>query len=229
MNIAIFTARGGSKRIPGKNIRFFRGKPMIAWPICAAIASGCFSHVLVSTEDQHIAEVAIEFGADVPFLRPANLADDFTHAHKAARHMLEWALEEWEDIPAFAHIYPTSPLLLPETIRQGQALIHQGKRFVYTAQRVGFPVYQMVTLDKSGEVRPFFPPEKANMRSQDMPEVFIDAGQLYWYDTQAFLAEETAISEGTAILPIPPERALDIDTEEDWRLAEKLAELVGLQ
>lgn len=227
MDIAIITARGGSKRIPRKNIRPFLGKPMIAWSIEAALASKCFAHVLVSTDDAEIAAVAQTYGAEAPFLRPAKLADDFTHAHKAARHMLEWALEQWGDIPAFAHIYPTAPLLTPETIREGQSRIREGKRFVYTAQRISFPIYQTVIKRADGEIEPLFPPEKAKLRSQDMPPAFIDAGQLYWFDTAAFLKEETSISEGVDLIALPFERALDIDTEEDWRLAEKLAALVA--
>lgn len=228
MNIAIITARGGSKRIPRKNIRPFLGKPMIAWPIEAALASGCFTHVLVSTDDTEIAEVALRHGAEVPFLRPAELADDFTHAHKAARHMLEWALEQWGNIPAFAHIYPTAPMLTPEVIRTGQARIQSGKRFSYVAQKVNFPIYQTVIINEQGNISPLFPPEKSTLRSQDMPAAFIDAGQLYWFDTAAFLKDETSISEGVDLIAIPAERALDIDTEEDWRLAEKLAAAVGI-
>lgn len=226
MNIAVITARGGSKRIPRKNIRPFLGKPMIAWPIEAALASGCFAHVLVSTDDPEIAAVAQEYGAEVPFLRPAELADDFVHAYKPARHMLEWAIQQWGEIPAFAHIYPTAPLLTPEVIREGQRRIREGKRFVYTAQHINFPIYHVVIRNTDGEIQHLFSPEQVNFRSQDMPPAFIDAGQLYWFDTAAFLKEETSISEGVDLIALPFERALDIDTEEDWRLAEKLAALV---
>jgi N-acylneuraminate cytidylyltransferase len=227
MSVAVITARGGSKRIPRKNIRTFCGKPMIAWPIAAALASGCFGHVLVSTEDHEIAEISRAHGAEVPFLRPAHLADDYTHAHKAARHMLEWALKEHGFCDSFAHIYPTSPMLLPEYIRLGRDLVLSGKKCAYTAQKISFPIYQAVTLNEKGQVVNMFPPDKARMRSQDMPETFIDAGQLYYFNTQAFLLEETAISSDIALIQIPAERALDLDTEDDWRLAEKMAALLG--
>lgn len=227
MRIAILTARGGSKRIPRKNIRPFLGKPMIAWPIEAARQSGLFAHILVSTDDAEIADVAQQYGAEVPFLRPAELADDFTHAHKAARHMLEWALQQWGDIPHFAHIYPTAPLLKADDIRAGYALMQQGKKFAYTAQQLNFPIYQTVICDDAGEICPLFPPEKAGLRSQDMPQAYIDAGQLYWFETAAFLEKELSIRHGTALIPIPAERALDIDTEEDWQQAEKLARMLG--
>lgn len=226
MRIAILTARGGSKRIPRKNIRPFLGKPMIAWPLEAARQSGLFDHVLVSTDDEEIADVARQYGGEVPFLRPAELADDVTHAHKAARHMLEWALREWGEITHFAHIYPTAPLLRAEDIRAGYALMEAGKTFAYTAQLLNFPIYQTVILDERGEICPLFPPDKAELRSQDMPQAYIDAGQLYWFKTAAFLEHELHIRQGTALIPIPSERALDIDTEADWLQAEKMARLL---
>lgn len=225
MQIAIITARGGSKRIPRKNIRFFCGKPMLAWPIEAALTSGCFEHVLVSTDDEEIAAVAQHYGAAVPFLRPKELADDYVHAHKAARHALEWALGHWGDIAAFAHIYPTAPMLSPQDIRRGRDLIANGKQYVYTAQKISFPIYQTVVKNASGEVKPLFPPDKAALRSQDMPAAYIDAGQLYWFETRTFLRDELAIQSGVELIELPFERALDIDTEEDWILAEKLAAL----
>ncbi|MDR3358356.1 MAG: pseudaminic acid cytidylyltransferase [Desulfovibrio sp.] len=228
MSVAVITARGGSKRIPRKNIRPFCGRPMIAWPIAAALASGCFDHVLVSTDDEEIAGVSRACGAEVPFLRPARLSDDYTPAHKAARHMLEWAIAEFGACDSFAHIYPTAPMLLPEDILQGRKLVEAGNMFAYTAQKISFPVYQIVMRDAEGNILPLFPPEKARMRSQDMPETFIDAGQLYYFNTNAFLREETALSAGVALILLPAQRALDIDTEEDWRLAEKMAALSGL-
>lgn len=227
MNIAILTARGGSKRIPRKNIRPFLGKPMIAYPIEAAKQSCLFDHILVSTDDEEIAEVSKQYGAEVPFLRSANLADDFTHAHKAARNMLEWALAQEWDIPHFAHIYPTAPMLKAEDICAGYKLMQQGKLFVYTAQKLSFPIYQTVILNEQQEIVPLFSVDKAGLRSQDMPPAYIDAGQLYWYNTAEFLEKETEITAGTGLIPIPSERALDIDTLEDWAQAEKLAGLLG--
>lgn len=229
MNIAIITARGGSKRLPRKNIGSFCGRPMIAWPIAAAHASGCFEHILVSTDDAEIADIARKYGAEVPHMRPADLADDFTHAHKAARHMLEWALVQWRDIPHFAHIYPTSPFLHAQDIQHGLSLMQQGKSFVYTAQEISFPIYQVVTLNASYEPRHLFEQDKVNMRSQDMPRAYIDAGQLYWYKTQEFLEKETSISERTGIISLPTQRALDIDTEEDWVRAEQMAMILDLK
>jgi N-acylneuraminate cytidylyltransferase len=228
MSIAVITARGGSKRIPRKNIRTFCGRPMLAWPIAAALKSECFNHVLVSTDDDEIAEVARACGAEVPFLRPVYLSDDYTPAHKAARHMLEWATDEFGACDSFAHIYPTAPMLLPADIRQGYELIKAGIKFAYTVQKISFPVYQVVIRDARGKVIPLFPQLMQQMRSQDMPEAFIDAGQLYYFNTEAFLQDEIAITSGVELILLPPQRALDIDTEEDWNLAEKMAVLLGL-
>ncbi len=226
-SIAIITARGGSKRLPRKNIRPFSGKPMLAWPIEAAIKSQCFEHVLVSTDDIEIAEIAKCYGAEVPFLRPIELADDFTHAHVAARHMLEWALKELGNFTSFAHIYPTSPMLLPQDICKGYDLIKNGENFAYTAQKISFPIYQVVIENENG-VEALFTPEKYNMRSQDMPTAYIDAGQLYYFNIEAFLREETSIKQGVSLILIPSERAVDIDTEDDWFFAEKLARMQRL-
>lgn len=223
MSIAIITARGGSKRIPRKNIREFLGKPMIAWPIEAALASGCFDHVLVSTDDIEIAAVAKEYGAEVPLLRPAALADDFTHAHKAARHMLEWAIGQWGAVDRFCHLYPGSPFLSAEKIREGNMLIEQGAPNAYAMQRVPFPVFQILVRSPSNELSPLFSHQKANMRSQDMPEAFVDAGQMYWFQTAYFLAHETAISPKTRVVELPREACVDIDTFEDWSFAERIA------
>ncbi len=219
-SIAIITARGGSKRLPRKNIRSFCGKPMIAWPIAAALQSQCFEHVIVSTDDVEIAEIAKQYGADVPFLRPAHLADDYTHAHVAAKHMLEWVLTHKGNFKYVAHIYPTAPMLTMEDIQRGHHLMRAGKDFAYTAQKISFPIYQVVTEDEQGKTSPLFAPEKANLRSQDMPSAYIDAGQLYWRNIEIFLDEQRDKNKEKTIIPIPSQRAVDIDTEEDWNFAQ---------
>lgn len=225
MEIAIITARGGSKRILRKNIRDFLGKPMIAWPIEAALASKCFDHVLASTEDEEIAKIARKYGAETPLMRPSELADDFTPAHKAARHMLEWALEHWGKIDSFAHIYPTAALLSPGDIRKARQMIADGANYVYAVRKIDFPIYQVVVRNRNGSVGNLFPHHKVAMRSQDMPDAFIDAGQLYFFKTGAFLENELEIRDGVKLLPLPRERAIDIDTEDDWRLAEIMAKM----
>lgn len=225
MKIAIITARGGSKRIPRKNVRPFLGKPMLAWPIEAAQASGLFSRILVSTDDPEIAAVAEACGAEAPFTRPAGLADDYTLAHRAARHALEWALGEWGAIGSFCHIYPTAPMLTAETLAEGMALVEGGRyKAAWAMLRVPYPVYQFMIRTERGLER-LFPPEKANLRSQDMPPAYIDVGQAYCFDTAYFLEHELAVGPRLAPVEVPPESAVDIDTEADWLRAEDAARL----
>lgn len=223
MKIAILTARGGSKRIPRKNVRPFCGRPMLAWPLTAARESGCFDHILVSTDDEEIAAIAREWGGEVPFLRPKSLADDFAHAHVAARHALEWAVETWGPVESFCHLYPTAPLLSAETIRQGRAMVENGASNAFAAQRLAFPIYQTLAENARGGVEPLFPKDKFMMRSQDMPTAFVDVGQMYWFNTAYFLEHETAIGPKSRLVEVPHGTALDIDTEDDWVFAEKLA------
>lgn len=223
MNIAIITARGGSKRIPRKNIRDFCGKPMIAWPIEAAKAAKCFEHIFVSTDDTEIAKVSRAWGAEVPYLRPASLADDYALAHKAAREMLEWAIAEHGSIPAFCHLYPTAPMLTASVLKQGMELIRQDKfGFAMTVTRVNIPLYQILEQKADGGLSPVFPEDKFIMRSQDMPDAYIDAGQAYFFKTVRFLNQEIAIADDLAPVVLPSENAIDIDTEEDWTQAEQM-------
>ena len=198
---------------------------MIAWPIEAALQSGCFEHILVSTDDEEIADISKKHGAEVPFLRPKDLADDMTHAHVAARHALEWALINWGKIEAFCHIYPAAPLLTAQKIREGLVCIQNGASNAYGFEKTNFPIYQVLVKDINGELKHLFELEKVMMRSQDMPVTYIGAGQMYWFETNYFLEHETAIGAKTAVVEIPRAMAVDIDTEEDWILAEKLAKL----
>ena len=225
MKIAILTARGGSKRVPRKNIKEFMGKPMIAWPIAAALESGCFEHVFVSTEDEEIARIATTYGAEVPYLRSIELADDYTHAHVPAKEMLEWAMAKYDAIEAFCHIYPAAPFLRAEDIISGCSAIEKGAPNAYGMMEVPFPVYQVTVKDGDG-LRPLFEKEKFGLRSQDVPPMYIDVGQMYWFTTEYFLAHETAICDKTVPIEIPRERCIDIDTEEDWAFAEKMAKLL---
>ena len=182
MNIAIITARGGSKRIPRKNIRPFLGKPMVAWPIEAARKANVFDAVYVSTDDAEIADIAAQQGAEVPYLRPANLADDYTPAHKAAREMLEWALKKHPEITGFCHIYPTAPMLSAATLCEGMQAIATGLHpSVWAMVHIPFPIYQFMGKNDSGNLFRFFPQEKAQLRSQDMPKAYIDVGQAYFF------------------------------------------------
>ena len=226
--IAIITARGGSKRIPRKNIRLFLGKPMIAWPIEAALKSGAFDRVLVSTDDEEIAEIAQRFGAEIPALRSASLADDFAPAHKAAKDMLERAVKTDPSIRHFCHIYPTAPMLSAETLRLGMEKLCAGPfKSVWAMVNIAFPIYQIMGEKPDGKLFRFFEDDKAAMRSQDMPKAYIDVGQAYFFEVAHFLEHEVRVDDHLGMIEVPMETAIDIDTEDDWLRAERTARLMA--
>lgn len=220
MNIAVIPARGGSKRIPRKNIREFCGKPIIAHSIEAALQTGLFSSVIVSTDDHVIAEVAKAFGAEVPFIRPAELSDDFTGTTPVFRHAAQWCLDQGRDVQTVCGIYATAPFIKPRDIQQGyQALKKAPASFSITT--FPFPIFRGMKQQDDGRVSLVWPEHLAT-RSQDLPETFHDCGQFYWATTD-FLLSGKEFMEGEAVgIPIPRYRVQDIDTEEDWIRAEAM-------
>ena len=218
--LAIIPARGGSKRIPRKNIRPFCGKPMLAWPIEAALESGCFSRVLVSTDDAEIAEAARACGAEVPFMRPAQLADDYCGTQAVVQHALRFCAAEGDDFTQVACIYATAPLLSAAVIRAGAALLAERPcDYAVTVTGFSFPVQRSLLCADDGYLKPFFP-EHMPKRSQDLPRAYHDAGQLYWGLPAAFLQDTNLWSMRVAPLFLPELQVQDIDTEQDWQLAE---------
>lgn len=222
MNIAIIPARGGSKRIPRKNIKLFHGKPMIAYSIEAAQQSGCFDKIIVSTDDQEIAEVALQYGAEVPFLRPANIADDFATTMDVMQHAIRWCVDQQWAVNKVCCIYATAPFILPEYIMQGlDALSVDGVEYAFSATTFPFPIQRAISLDDQGRVS-MFSPEHVNTRSQDLEEAYHDAGQFYWGKASAFLNGKVIFAEHSKAIILPRKRVQDIDTFEDWELAESL-------
>lgn len=228
MNVAIIPARGGSKRIPRKNIRNFCGKPMIAWSIKAALQSGCFERVIVSTDDAEIAEVARQWGAEAPFLRPAELSDDYTTLRAVNRHARHWLGEHDEQpLGMLATVLATAPFITPQRISQALvALRESDKRRAFLVTEFPYPVYRGFTLDSEGSPRMLLS-EHLDTRSQDMPPVYHDAGQLYVsklygdeQDDAPFLGPESLP------LMLPRHLVQDIDTEEDWKRAEIMMEVL---
>ena len=227
MNIAILPARGGSKRIPRKNIRSFCGKPMIAWPIAAARASGLFERIVVSTDDEEIAETARDLGAEVPFIRPAELADDHAGTIPVMTHAAQWALAEGGSVHAMCCIYPTAPTISPDDLAEGLQKLGEGPHdFVFTATDYASPVFRAFVEAADGSVEMLFP-EHFNSRSQDLPRALHDAAQFYWGRPQAWLNATTLFGRGSAALVIPRWRVQDIDTPEDWVRAEALFRSLG--
>jgi pseudaminic acid cytidylyltransferase len=228
MPIAIIPARGGSKRVPRKNVREFAGKPMIAWAIEAARASGCFGRVIVSTDDDGVAGLAAGLGAEVPFRRPAELADDHATTSAVLAHAVRWAHAERLRPSAVCCIYATAPLLRPEEIREGGRILGSGDwDFVFAATRFEAPVQRGFERLPDGGLRMLWP-ELFSARSQDLPPVFHDAAQFYWGTPEAWLAQRPIFGARSTVVEIPHWRSVDIDTEDDWRRAEALfAALAG--
>jgi len=224
VSIAVIPARGGSKRIPRKNVRMFRGKPMIAWTVEAALASNCFSRVIVSTDDAEIAEVAKRCGAEVPFVRPQRLADDHTGTTPVVAHALrELALSG--DLDFACCLYATAPFLCPEDIRCGRALIAETEAdYAFAVTRFRYPIQRALRIGTDGHVS-MFQPEHFDTRSQDLEEAWHDAGQFYWGRVDAWLAGRRVFSSGVPVV-LPGHRVQDIDTEEDWRMAEIMHEVL---
>jgi len=223
MNLCIIPARGGSKRIPRKNIRDFCGKPMIAWSIQAAIASGLFEHIIVSTDDDEIAEVAQAHGAEAPFRRPADLSDDHAGTTAVITHAADWAAQEagWE-LQTVCCLYATAPFVRPEDLQQGLQRLQSGDwAFCFTATTYASPIFRSFRQTDEGGIEMFFP-EHFNKRSQDLPEALHDAGQFYWGRPSAWSQDLRIFDRHSTPLLIPRWRVQDIDDEDDWIRAELL-------
>jgi N-acylneuraminate cytidylyltransferase len=218
--VAVIPARGGSKRIPRKNVREFRGRPMLAWPIAAAQESGCFDRVVVSTDDDEIAAVAARSGAEVPFRRPAELANDHAGTLPVVAHAAEWLRAAGAAPSQVCCIYATAPLVSPEDLRRGLALLERSDLdYVFTCTTYDFPIERALRADAAGRIA-MVHPEHENTRSQDLPESFHDAGQFYWGTAAAWLERRRIYGPRSAPLLVPRWRVQDIDTPEDWARAE---------
>lgn len=220
MKIAIIPARGGSKRIPRKNVRLFEGKPMIAWSIEAARQSGCFEKTIVSTDDAEIADVALEWGAEVPFLRPAELADDYTGTIPVIAHAVEWMSSHVKKVELACCLYATAPFVLPQDLRRGFEMLQGSDAdYAFSVTSFAFPIQRALRIDGTQRVE-MFNPEHFNTRSQDLEEAWHDAGQFYWGRAEAWLASRPLFSHASVAVPLPRYRVQDIDTAEDWERAE---------
>lgn len=227
MNIAIIPARGGSKRIPRKNIKLFCGKPMIAWSIEAALQAHCFDAVWVSTDDQEIADIAQSYGATVPFIRPANLSDDHTGTTAVVRHAVEFALSQKLQPAVVACIYATAPLLQAKFLTQAMEQLqqHSDVDYVFSGCRFSFPIQRALYRSSEGRVQPVNPDAIA-MRSQDLAETFHDAGQFYVGRCKSWLDNKAIFSANSQLLELPQHLVQDIDTVSDWQRAELLHQLL---
>lgn len=231
MNICVIPARGGSKRIPRKNIKVFHGKPMIAWSIETALNSGCFDEVWVSTDDEEIASIAKAFGSKVPFIRPLQLSDDYATTADVMEHAVQMMDAKCpKQLNYVCCLYATAPFVQISDLHMGLKLIQENSLdFVFSATTYAFPIQRAIKINSEGNVE-MFSPEYFNCRSQDLEEAWHDAGQFYWGTSQAWLDRLPIFSSRSKIVALPRYRVQDIDTQEDWERAELMAHsLLGVQ
>lgn len=223
--VAIIPARGGSKRIPRKNIKQFFGKPLIAWVIEKALSADCFDKIIVSTDDEEIAEVAKHYGAEVPYLRDVSLAGD----HVATRPVINDTIRRLEIMGVQADllccIYPTAALMLSNDLIEALKVLEASDHsFVFSCTEYPHPVERSFKIHKQRGIEMLFGEHRLS-RTQDIQPTFYDAGQFYWGKKEAFLANESMFSDKSLPWILPSYRTCDIDTEEDWKRAELLFKL----
>ena len=218
-NIAIITARGGSKRIPRKNIKDFLGKPIIAYSIEAALQSGIFDEVMVSTDDVEIAEVAQKYGAKVPFLRSAKNSDDFATTADVLIEVLENYEQLGQKFQYACCLYPTAPFITVEKLQKAfQLLTENNADSVIPVAAFSYPIWRSLKIE-NGKLQMNFP-ENLNKRSQDLPPTYHDVGQFYFFEVAKFLSAKKMFSDFSVPLHISELEMQDIDNETDWKLAE---------
>lgn len=223
MRLAVIPARGGSKRIPRKNVKPFAGRPMIAWTIAALQNAGCFDRILVSTDDEEIAELAAREGAEVPFRRPAALADDHTPTAPVIAHAIAEVMAAGAAPDFVCCAYATAPFLRATDLRAGLDLIAgSGADFVFAATGYGFPIQRALRLLPGGAVE-MFEPCHFTTRSQDLEPAYHDAGQFYWGRPEAWCEGRPVFGPRSRVVLLPRWRVQDIDTVEDWERAELMA------
>ena len=223
MKICVIPARGGSKRIPGKNIKDFCGKPIIAWSIDVAKASGLFERVLVSTDDAEIAKVARSLGAEVPFMRPAEIADDYSGTTEVIGHASQWALDQGWPVSAVCCIYATAPFIQIDDLKRGLQCLQSGDwAYAFTATDFASPIFRAFQQRPDG----MFFPEQFSVRSQDLPVALHDAGQFYWGRPSAWIKGQRIFDQHSVPVILPRWRVQDIDTKDDWLRAEVIHKLL---
>lgn len=219
--IAVIPARGGSKRVPRKNVRAFAGRPMIGYAIDAARRSGLFEHVIVSTDDAEVAAVARELGAELPFMRPAALADDFTPTVPVIAHAIRAVAELGWQVELACCIYPAVPLLQPQTLAEALELLRRSDApYAFPVLAYRAPIQRALTRDATGRSAPLHP-EHMQTRTQDLAPAFHDAGQFYWGRADAWLGGRPLHADACTLV-CSEGSVVDIDTEADWALAEAL-------
>ena len=219
--LCVIPARGGSKRIPRKNVKDFLGKPLIAYSIEAALNSGVFERVIVSTDDALIADVAVKFGAQVPFMRDAALSDDYATSSDTVVD----AATRLGGYPYVCCLYATAPLITGEILREAYGNFEEAEcEFLFSATEFGFPIQRAIRLGEDGAVSMFYP-QFALTRSQDLERAYHDAGAFYFGRREAWLEKKTIFAPHSRAFLLPRNLVCDIDTPEDFEFAQKLYEI----
>lgn len=218
--IAIITARGGSKRIPRKNIKPFLGKPIIAYSIEIALESGLFDEVMVSTDDNEIADISKEYGANVPFYRSEKNSDDFSTTPDVILEVLDSYKELGFNFEIGCCIYPTAPLISIKNIKTSMnRLMKNSLDCVFPALQFSYPIQRALLIDKNEKIK-MLNPNYYRTRSQDLDVFYHDAGQFYWFNTSKFLQKRKLWTDNCEIIKISELEAQDIDNDTDWAIAE---------
>lgn len=218
--ICIIPARGGSKRIPRKNIRPFAGKPMIAHSITTAKESGVFDRIIVTTDDPEIMDVARAWGAEIPFIRPPELANDHAGTDAVLIHALKWFEAQGTPATFACCLYATAPFARPQYVREGLEILRRtGATTAFSVTSFPYPIFRALKVTEGDRLQMFWPEHRLT-RSQDLPEAYHDAGQFYWMQVPKYLAEGRLFSSDSAPVRLPRHLVQDIDTDEDWVRAE---------
>lgn len=224
MNIAIIPARGGSKRIKRKNIKNFIDEPIIAKSISAAIRSNIFDSVIVSTDDDEIKKIALSFGAEVPFLRPGELSDDYTPTVPVIKHAInQFNITHVDQVKYACCIYPTAPFVQPEDLVDAYVRLSSDfdLDYVFPVVEYDYPIQRALSIDEHQSIKMIYP-ENYDVRSQDLEKSYHDAGQFYWGRAKSWLNEVSIFNGNSACVVMPRMRAMDIDTYDDWLFAESM-------
>tara|TARA_X000000950_G_C13856066_1_gene636597 strand:+ start:121 stop:819 length:699 start_codon:yes stop_codon:yes gene_type:complete len=228
MNIAVIPARGGSKRISRKNIKSFCGRPLISWPIQIALKSKLFDRVILSSEDEEIISIAKKYGAEVPFLRPKELSDDFSTTDDVMKHAANWIKNNEYSVNTICCIYATAPFLNIEDLKIGLKKFNEGNfNYVFAATDYSAPIFRSFEYSEKKGLRMFFP-ENYNKRSQDLPVAYHDAGQFYWGSLDTWVKKKETFNKYSYPIILPRWRVQDIDTIEDWERAELIMKTLDL-
>lgn len=224
-SIAVIPARGGSKRIPRKNLKLFHGAPIITYAIKVALESNIFDEVIVSTDDEEIAELSLSFGAKIPWMRPKVLANDYTTTLEVIQDAAKKIKTSHSDLRSICCLYPTTPLLKTQFLVKAQEILLKNDwNYVFSGLKVNTSPYRFFSLEENEEVKMLFPQNEMS-RTQDLPPVYHDAGQFYWGTARAWEKCLPIFSSKSTIVELPAESVIDIDTEDDWVKAEYMYKL----